>query len=467
MAGLFGTLGMAARSLQVQQLAIEITGHNLANVSNPAYARQRAVIQAGLPIPTNIGLIGTGVDATGIQQIRSTLLDGQIQADNSSLGYWTSQQTALQFAQAGLGQQIQSTSSASDATNQSGLAGGLADLFNAFQNLSTNPTSLAERQVLLLKAQALASQFNQASARLTTLRTTLNTSIQDETGQANRLLGEIAELNDQIAGAELKYPGPANDLRDLRQGKIEELAKLAKIDTAAQPNGTINITIGGELIVDDKNVLDTLQAYDAGGGQYLVRTTTGGVPLTLGGGSLQGTIDVRDGAVATLASDLDAVAAGLSTEVNAVHAGGFSLTGSTGENFFTGTTAGTLGVNATLANNPALIQASGTAGAVGDNQVALRLAQLAQTTFPAFSGQTFSQRYSQSVASLGQAIDTTNTRLADEQTVQDMLLKQRSSVSGVSVDEEVTNLTTYQHAYQASARLVSVVDELLDTIIRM
>jgi len=119
--------------------------------------------------------------------------------------------------------------------------------------------------------------------------------MQTDVSQANELLSQIAEYNKQIFASENGAPGAANDLRDLRQQRLEELSKLVNAQATEQPNGAIDVSISGTTVVSGLQVLDTLETYDAGGGQRLVRTATGGTPLTLTGGSLQGAIDARDG----------------------------------------------------------------------------------------------------------------------------------------------------------------------------
>jgi flagellar hook-associated protein 1 FlgK len=240
-----------------------------------------------------------------------------------------------------------------------------------------------------------------------------------------------------------------------------------KIDTVTDPSGAVNISVAGASIVSGKQVLDTLQVYDAGGGQMLVRTQTGGTPLTLTGGRTAGTITARDGGLATLRNNLDLLAGQLITEVNAIHAGGFSLTGSTGENFFAGTNAATIQVNSNLLGDPSLIQAAGTAGASGDNQTALALAQLGNQKIIGLSNQTFNQNYGQTVAAFGQSLSSVNGQAATQQVVETMLRGQRDAISGVSLDEEMTDLMKFQKAYQASARLITTVDDMLDTVLNM
>jgi flagellar hook-associated protein 1 len=469
MLGLFGTLNLGARSLATQRQGVETAGQNLANVNNTAYARQRVQIQTSLALPSTIGPIGTGASVVAIQQLRDTLLDRQITSETSVGGFLEARQRALQYGQAALGEEIDTTGS-TDASGASLSTSGLADqlngLFNQFQNLSTNPTSLSARQALLAQAQGLAARFQDVNQKLSGLSATLDDSISSDVGSANQLLSDIASLNDQIQAAEFGG-GSANDLRDLRQQKIEGLAKLVNLDATPEADGSVNLSIGGQLLVSGKNVLDTLQTYDAGGGQMLVRTASNAAPLTLTSGSIQGAVDARDGTLADLQGGLDTLASLLINQVNTVHAAGFSLTGSTGAAFFTGTGAADIAVNTALVDNPALLQASGTAGATGDNQVALALAQLSDQPQAALNGQSFSEDYSAQVATFGQALADAQTSLSDHKVVGDMLESQRQSVSGVSIDEEMTSLLTFQKAFEASARLITTVDEMLDTVVNL
>jgi flagellar hook-associated protein 1 FlgK len=198
-----------------------------------------------------------------------------------------------------------------------------------------------------------------------------------------------------------------------------------------------------------------------------VQTATGKVNLTLTGGSMQGTIDARDGTLATLQGNINTLASSLITQVNNVHSGGYGLTGTTGNSFFNGTGAGTITVNAALVNDPSLIQASGSATSSGDNTVALQLAQLATTTQSSLNNQTFNDSYDSTVAGLGNALDSANTEVTNQTAMTSMLNTQRGSVSGVNVDEEMTNMMTFQRAYEASAQVVTTVNTMLGDTLAM
>ena len=468
--GLYGTLNLGTRAIQTQSQGLAVAGQNLANVNNPAYSRQRLLVQTSATLPTTLGPQGTGVGAVGIQRLYNSLVDRQIQGETTVSGFWSAQQNALQYAQTNLGEALNSraldTSASGVVSAQSSLASELSGLFNEFHNLAASPASLSQRGVLLNKAQSLAAQFNQTDDRLASLNHSLNDSVTSDVGKAAETLKSVASLNEQIRRAELGASGSANDLRDLRQQKLESLAGLTNVETAEDADGQVNVSIGGNLLVSGQQVLANLETYAAGNGQQLVRTTTG-TNLTLTGGSIAGTIDARDGALATVRRNLDTLAATLATEVNTVHAGGFNLAGGQGTDFFTGNSAATIKVNAALVSNPSLLQASGNATAVGDNQTALALATLADKPIAALGGQTISGAYAGVVTSLGQSLSTANSQVEEQQLVQDMLLSQRSSVSGVSIDEEMTDLVKYQKAFQASARIISTVDEMLNEVINM
>ena len=472
MLGLFSTLNMAARSLQTQMTGVEVTGQNLANVNTTGYSRQRVVISESPDVTTSIGPEGTGTNATSIQQVVSSLLNNQIQSQSSTSGYWNAQQSSLQSAQNALDEFLNgsggttSASSTTNSTTDSGLSGQLSSLFNAFQSMATSPTSVSARQAVIGQAQTVAASFNNINTQLNNVKSSLNTSLSNDVTSANQLLSQIATLNQQISSAQFSG-GNANDLSDEREQDLENLSQLTNITTSTGSNGVVNVTVGGQAMVLGNTVNDLFQTYDPGNGGLLVRTANAGVNLTLTGGSMQGTIDARDGTLANLQNGVNTLASSLITQVNTIHSGGYGLTGTTGNNFFNGTNASTITVNQALVNNPSLIQASGSATASGDNTVALQLAQLASTTQSGLNNQTFTDAYGSTVAGLGSALDNANTEVTNQTAVSNMLQTQRGSVSGVNVDEEMTNMMTFQRAYEASAQVVTTVNTMLGDTLSM
>jgi flagellar hook-associated protein 1 len=473
MISLFGTLNMAERSMQAEMTGVNVAGQNLANVSTTGYTRQTVDIETSPSISTEFGSQGTGADVVAIQQAVNTLLNGQIQTQQSTSGYWTAQQSALQSAETSLDEFLNGTAATSstsgNSTTDTGLSGQLTGLFNAFQAVATSPTSIPARQALVSQAQTLATTFNQIDSQLDATKTSLNTSLTDGVSSANTLISGIAQLNGQIASAE-SGGGTPNDLLDEREQDLENLSNLTNIQTSTGTNGAVDVSIGGQSLVSGNKVLDTLQTYDASGdgsGQLLIQTATGGVNLTLTGGSMQGTIDARDGELATMQKNINTLASTLINQVNTISSAGYSLTGSTGANFFNGANASNISVNSALVNDPSLIQASSSATATGDNSIALQLADLATTTQAGLNNETFGDSYDVTVAGLGDALQTANNQVSNQSAVTNMLATQRSSTSGVNIDEEMTNLMSFQRAYEASAELVTTVNQMMQTVNNM
>ncbi|MDA1274361.1 MAG: flagellar hook-associated protein FlgK [Verrucomicrobia bacterium] len=473
--GLIGSLELAKRSLDTNMRAIELTGHNLANVSNPAYSRQRLKIQTGDTLPDSTGPIGTGSTVSGIEQVRSKLIDTQITTETSVTGFLEGKQKALEFAEVNLGQALDRQSSTAEGATaaqgiggQQGLVEGFTDFFNALQSLSTSPNSTADRQIVLLEAESLTNKFNALNQRLARLRTDLNTSVKEDVTEVNTLITQIAAISLSVTTAETgDNEGSANDLRDRRQGKLEELAKLVSFQSSEDvTTGTLSLFIGGVEMINADNASNSITTTtDANGGVQVQATS--GTALALTGGVIKGTIDARDGDIAKLNSDINTLAGTMITIFNLVHGAGFALDGTTtGQPFFNGTTAADIAVNATIRADPSLIQASAN-GDTGNNQIALSLASLGQLPQAALGNLTFAESYNQSVANLGQALNNTNTELLDQGAVNQMLLRRRDSLSGVSIDEEMANLIIFQRAFQASARMVQTLDELLQSVISL
>lgn len=465
MAGLFDTINLGANSLATYRKAIDVTGHNLANVNTPGYTRQRLLIESTTVDGGAWGPIGTGSEGVKVVQLQHETAGRQLQTEASIEGSLSVKQDALQQALVFLQESIDRNGA--NGTNTKGISQGLADFFAAAQSVATNPGSMAEREVMLQKAQELATKFNNADSRLASLQQGLSDRVTSDVGQANGLLQEIAKLNESIVAEEALTPGYANDLRDTRQLKLEALSNLVKIDASEQENGAVNVSIAGHLMVDGREVAGSLETFTAGDGSLQVRASGQSTPLPLTGGSIHGALSVRDTELANLRSDINLLASTLISEVNAVHSAGFGLNGTTGANFFTGANASDIAVNTDLLRDPALLQASGVSGEAGNNQVALAIHGINQRTHAALGNLTFSGKQAQTVAAFGQEVATAKSDLADQKTISQFVRNQRDSISGVSIDEEMTNLIMFQKAFQASAKIISTADEMLATILEM
>ena len=456
MSGLYATLNATVSALNAESLQINTTGKNLANVNNANYAREVTTVGSMGTVQTPQGPVSTGLVATGVQQLRSALLDSQVRSAGSAAAYFNTLQSAYQQAQAGLGQTVSSSSATGTAaSSNTGLNAALSNFFNAFQSFAANPTDTGQRQAVLASVTALSSQLQGTDQNLAQVQSGLATQASSDVTSANSLLSNIASLNGQIVQFESNNPGSAVDLEQLA-GKlpitVTEGATGADQVTATDASGNPVVLVNKAAVTGPITVSGTQ-----------VSAGNPATVLSLASGSIQGAIDAGAQGIQTLRDNLNQLAGQLVTSVNSV----YNPTGTTG-NLFTaaGTTAATIGLDPTV--TAANLKASD-GGAAGDNTVALGVANLASQQFSVAGGAqidgTFSGFYNASVSGFGQTLATVNNQAANEANIQTLVTTQRSSVSGVSLDEEMANLLMYQRSYQASSQVFQAVDSLVDTVI--
>lgn len=465
MAGLYAQITQATKSLSAQSRAIEITGKNLANVNNTNYARQRVVFGDRGTIITPQGAESLGLEALGVEQVRDALLDSQVMREISIKASFEREQSGYQRAQAGLGQSIDRSAATTDVQGSvgGGIAGALDAFFNAFQSFAARPTDDGERQTLLQKAGILTDRLQLADARLEQTQNDLDAEIDDDVSQANSLLTVIADLNKQISRLEVNAPGSAVDLRDQREAQLEKLAALIPVEVRTSGTGQV------QVVAKDGSAADVLLVDGGttfGAMAFNGTQITAGTPatvLSLSSGSIQGALDARDGGIQTLRDDLDLLARQLVTSVN----GAYNPTNATGDFFVaTGLSAASITVVGTL--TASTLKASD-GGPAGDNSIALALSQLANVNFSVSSGDsidgTFSGFFAKTVSKLGQSLADANTRVENQTNIERLVRSQRDAVSGVSLDEEMADLLKYQRSFQASSRVFTVIDDLLDNVV--
>ncbi|HMD62015.1 MAG TPA: flagellar hook-associated protein FlgK [Opitutaceae bacterium] len=463
MSGLFSTLGATAQALQAQSVALAVTSKNIANVNNPNYARQYVVFGNKGEIPTPQGPQAMNLQALSIQHYGDALLNQQVITQIGLTSSDSAQQGWLQQAQAGLGQTLTnastSASSASTATGDGSLASALDGLMNAFQALAAQPTDTGTRQALIGKASTLTQTFQSIDQNLAKVQTDAGTQISSDVSTANTLLANIASLNTEIEASEANNPGSAVDLRDSRETDLEKLAAIIPVNVTEMSNGEDTVTTPDTT----GNPVTLVQLGTVQGSlNYAGGVVTGGASATtlgLGAGSIQGSITASTGPIQNLRTNLNSLASELVTAVNSA----YNPSSVAGQDFFdpSGTTSATIALEPGLT---ATTLVAGTGGA-GDNSIATAVAALANTTFSTSSGDaidgTFSSFYATAVGTFGQSLSNTTANLDDHTQVQTLFENQRSSISGVNMDEEMSNLVQFQQAYVASSETFNIINTLL------
>jgi flagellar hook-associated protein 1 FlgK len=453
--GLSSTLEIGKRGLTVYQVATEVTSENIANVNTEGYSRQRVVLEASPPTTHNGFPLGTGVKIATVERYYDGLLQQQLVTGNSTYGYDSLRSQVLQ----------QIEPSFNELTND-GIGAAITDFFNAWQDLSTNASGTTERQIVLSQAQILADSFKSVSTTLTDTIAAQDTSLTALTSDVNNMLTNIASLNAQIRQTEL-VSGNANEMRDQRDLLVKQLSEQMGIKYTENSDGTTDVYVqdssstyylvqgdqAGSLSLSGSSPARSVTINAVGGATRVVDNT---LYTAQDGGTLWATLQLRDVIVPDYLSQLDTLASDIITGVNAQHQAGLDINGGTGTAFFSGTSAATIGVNIT--NTDDIAAATSTSPPPGGNANALAMVGLQ-------SG--YSSSYNTLVAQIGLDVDQAETVVSQDEAYLKQLNTLRDSKSGVSLDEELTNLVMYQRSYQASAKLITTVADMMDTVIGM
>jgi flagellar hook-associated protein 1 FlgK len=462
MSNIYGLLSIGQSALLTQQKAIDITGNNIANVNTPGYSRQRLNIKQNSPVRMDGQTMSTGVTAdTGIQRFYDQFLGAQLNGENENLGRWEAQKQALERAELMF-----------DDSESNGLSSAMSAFWNVWQDLSNNPSGVAERTSLISAGQYLATTFNQTYSNLRDLQSDIDTHVTNIVSDVNDMADRIAELNRKVNQVEVTGHN-ANDFRDERDQLVLELSKLIDIQSFEDGDGNITVSVGnGKPLVDGAATWD-LTTADNGGVQDVFWQASDGSTVNITGqissGELKGWIYSRDTAILDYLTRLDTLATNMIGEVNTLHAAGTTLDSvtTTGVNFFTGAGAVNMSVNSAIEANSDLIAAAGAGeGLPGGNSTAIAIADLQSgTTMPGSS--TFDAYYNSLVGQVGADVQAANFNQSHQETMVDNLKEYRQEVSGVSLDEEMVNLIQFQQAYSAAAKLITTADEMVDTLLSM
>ena len=474
---LFSSLYSTTNALRAQSAALDIVGRNMSNVNNTAYARQRVVFGDKGSVDTPLGAQSLGIEAVGIQQMRDTLLDRQITEESSNTGFLDAQQSFLEQAQTALGQGIFSNAGTVDTIKSntalpSGIAASLDAFFNSWQSLATEPSSTVSKQQLIADSQDLIDKLNTADKRLADISlstpvvaNTLTGQMDEGARQVNSLLTTIADLNRQIGRVEVSNPGTAVDLRDQRQAKLEELAGYIDFTAVEQTAGQIGIQVAGlpsGTTVDLVSLSTVNGTLARSGGDYTWNDGTTTSTLDFESGKLAGYQTVG----ATVQSYRDALntfTSALVTQVNTAYTTVGGVANGNG-NFFApaNLTVGTISLAAGMTSTT--VTAGVTGGPTGANDSAKAVAAIAKNS-GFLGGSTPAAAFTKIVTQVGQDVTNNNTRTEDQKSLVDLLNSQRQSYSGVSLDEETADMLRYQRAYQASSKMLGVINDLLSTML--
>lgn len=483
MSGLFSTLNTANKGLMAQQTALHTTGHNISNANTRGYSRQRVDMKADLSFNyPGVGQLGTGVKIEGVVRIVNDYVSKQIRQENGTFERFTAKSEVVD--------QLEIIFNEPSTT---GLNFNLGEMFTAWTELSKNPEIPTSKTVVVEKSKTLADTLNHMANQIDSLENETIDQIEKNTWDFNSTIDKLHTLNKQIFNIAVKGHVP-NDLLDQRDLLLQDLSSITNFDVEYDKYGRATLSIdGNEVLANEKGIKYEMvangQEISLKGVKEDNKDDNIDITDSIVSGKIKGNMEALDD-IKRSKTELDKFVKNMAAAINTIHKDGkegaedegwidfFTFDGEAG--------AGTIKVNSELLQNHGKVNAGKKQDSPeGDGSRALEISRLKNTKWvftddPDFSGlydpntmsiksdpngSTIESAYGTIVTVIGISKEHADEMVDNQEVLLAQLEMRRESTSGVSVNEEVTDLIKYQKAYEANAKVISVLTEMLDTLI--
>ena len=454
---IFSMFNTGKQGLWVSQYEINIVDQNIANVGTEGYSREVVSKEAIVPFP--------GVEVARVYRKVDKILERKINQVVQSVGYYAAKSQYLGYIETIVNE-----------LNDGSLTERLADFFNAWNDLAneaaTVPADLTApspvRSALIQKAQDLADAIKERYLKIQNLKKDTKNDVLYTVSQINKLLQDIANYNKAIAKSD-RPEKEAGILKDRRQKALNDLARLLNITYVEQPDKTVTVYgPSGSLLVSSDVVWPMVMSEDKKGNiRVFWYTGKSYMEVHPTKGKLGALLEIHNEKIPEYEKYLDVFASNLIKAVNEIHLQGWSVEGTTGIKFFSGTGAGDIAVNEEIVENPNKIATSSIPDTAANNDIALSIYELVNKKMFASNSMTPAEYIAAFTAQLG--VDTKNAK--DNKSVAESLLsslkERRSSISEVNKDEELSKLMQLEKQFQAASKIITVADTLLTTVINL
>lgn len=464
------TLGIGVDALFATRQGIDTAGHNIANAHVEGYSRQRVNITPRDPLERYNLLLGNGVYVKNITRAHDSFLEKQINETNQSAGAHQAMTSELKAIESIFSPEL--NASVSDQ---------MSIFFNQMQQLSNFPEELTVRTSVREAAKDLTSSLRKIDESLGDAQKMIDSKIEGETKEISRMLAQVADLNVRINTEETGGGKPANDLRDQQDKLVRELSQKMEVSYYRGNFGMLTVRGPGGILLVDMNAaakMDVSKNSETAMNDIVVIDSSGRTTRNVTdkneGGSLNGLVKVRDEIIVGLRDNNNELARTFADSFNEVHRQGFGLKNfkeATGRDFFTmddsDKPAATLRVADAIEASTDAISVAATPNAPGDNVIANDLLRLRDAKILQNGNATMTDFYSNFVGNFGlDVVRADQMKQADDIIVAD-LSSRREAIAGVSLDEEATNLMRWQANFTAASKLITTVDEMMETVLQM
>ncbi len=476
-------------SLRTSKKSLSTTSHNIANANTDGYTRQIVVAESNTPIQEGKNVLGTGVNVKTVRRVHDRLIEKKLNHSLTNDSYHKERTN-----------QLSNLEEIFNEINSDGMNKILNRFFNSFRELSTQPENEVVRTLVRDNASIVVNDFKRISADITAVKDRINAEIKGSVDAINDLSENIGKLNLEITRLE-NVGGEAGDLRDQREAAIRELSKFFEINTYEDGNSqfVVNIVGGGSLVAG--NSINRLVATEFAGDEVGSYKNEGRVEIRfennkasflsshIKAGRIGAALKTRNEELGFLRNQLDEIAHGLVHVTNAIHRRGYinkkiptdqngniindgRLGKITGINFFKEPldlerASQMIDLSEEVKSDLNNISTGLEPNSPGDNRIAVAISKVQHEKILGGGSKTFEESYLQSIGKIGLA--ASKSKVNEEQAkgilAQAKSIKER--LSGVSLDEEATNMVKYQQAYDASAKMIKTADEMFDSVLGM
>ncbi len=473
------SLEIGRKALLAQRMGLDITSNNIANVNTEGYSRRDArFAESAEPVYQNGNYLGTGVLMSKLRTFREEFFDREVRSTLSRKSGLNQDDKILE--------RIETILAEPTAEN---LNNSITDFFKAFDELALKPESVGLRENILEVGNTFVDKFNYMSRLMTDARTEVGNEIRNFTEKSNRLISEIASLNQSFSSGKSMAYEQSQTMIDKRELLLEELSEIANVNVTEGGDGTVNVFINGINVVT-KHVATSLKVQEnvSSEGELTYRVTT----VDKNGNALNNinpssgrlsaslrhfnvTLDPRDSSNQFSAfTRLNDYATAIVENVNTLTNQGYGLDDvdeeSPERNFFeigdVTNSSFSIRLSPDLMNNPRNIPLSAAAGEPGNADIARGIARLADK-LDFIGDETYYEYYAGFVGKVGSMRQDTFRLFDNASVVFEQLENQRESMIGVNLDEEAVNLVKFQQAFQAASRIVNTTNEILTTVINL
>ncbi|MBN1380246.1 MAG: flagellar hook-associated protein FlgK [Deltaproteobacteria bacterium] len=447
----------ARDSLITHQLAIDVTGSNIANVDTPGYSQQRVEFTSlgSVNIAANTAQIGVTIER--ISRIYDGYIESQLITQQQNSGYSETMLKGLENIEVII-----------DDTSGGGLNEQLNNFWAAWESLSQNPSGEIERNALYSASESLVNTIQYYKENLDYINTEINSSIRAVVSQINDKISEVADLNSRIVSVG-ENRGDNNDLLDKRAEALKELSTMIDLNYYENDDGSINVYMSNGQPLLQGPIGQTLSvALNTEGYSEIYNSNVSGESMNnaILKGKLGAFLELQNESIPAYIQYLNEFATALTARVNELHSTGYDAYQNTGIDFFeitdTNNAAGTIKINDIITEDANRIAAS--ASVTGDGEKASQIASIQEELILDGNTSTLNNFLSAMVGLIGHQVSTAETYNDHQSIILTHLTNRRDAVSGVSIDEEMIKLVKYQMGYTAAAKLCSTVDSLLDEL---